>query len=193
MYAMSVSPLTPELIRQISGDLHSTFVRKGGQPKKKVLQERDYTNFVKIGDEKFEIEYGKKKKKIAVLPFEKIQSTLSSMDMSSLQDYRRMKGKVIYRGGEILGGMSLNRVLQVIPKLGFLDRIVEKWPKGAHFEYVRDSYQIVRYIPSLLQRGVLVQRIQGFYTVTRGVYFESRGPHRRGHQYVEQGAGKNRQ
>ncbi len=151
MYAMSVSPLTPELIRQISGDLDRTFVRKGGKPKKKVLQDRDYTNFVKIGDERFEIEYGKKKKKIAVLPFEKIQSTLSSMDMSSLQDYRGMKGRVIYRGGEILGGMNLNRVLQVIPKLGFLDRIVEKWPKGAHFEYIRDSHQIVRYIPSLLQ------------------------------------------
>ena len=116
-----------------------------------MVQDRDYTNFVKIGNERFEIEYGKKKRKIAVLPFEKIQSALSSMDISLLQDYRGMRGRVIYRGGEILGGMNLNRILQIIPKLGFLDRIVEKWPKGAHFEYMRDSYQIVRYIPSLLQ------------------------------------------
>jgi len=151
MYAMSVSPLTPELIHHISIDLYRSFVRKGGQPKKRALQDRDYTNYVKIGVDKFEIEYGKKKKKTAVLPFEKIRSTLSSMDMSSTLDYRGMKAKVVYRNGEILSGMNLNRVLQIIPRLGFLGRIVEKWPKGEHFEYMRDSYQIVHYIQSLLQ------------------------------------------
>jgi RNA helicase HrpA len=151
MYAMSVSPLTPELIGRISDELYRTFVRKGVQPRKKDIKERDYTNFVKIGAERFEIEFGKKKKKTAVLPFEKIRSTLTRMDMSGLLDYRGMKAKIVYGDGEILSGMNLNRVLRIVPRLDFLDRIVEKWPKGEHFEYMRDSYEIVRYIPSLLQ------------------------------------------
>jgi RNA helicase HrpA len=157
MYAMSVSPLTPDLIRTISEDLYRRFVRKGGQPRKKAVQERDYTNYVKIGLDRFEIEYGKKKKKTAVLPFEKIRSTLSAMgassmnDASSMMDYRGLKAKILYRDGEILSGMNLNRVLQIVPRLDFLDAIVEKWPKGEHFEYLKDSYRIVRFIPSLLQ------------------------------------------
>jgi len=151
MYAMSVSPLTPELIGRISDELYRTFVRKGVQPRKKDVKERDYTNYVKIGSERFEIEFGKKKKKTAVLPFEKIRSTLSHMDMSSLLDYRGMKAKIVYGDGEILSGMNLNRVLRIVPRLDFFNRIVEKWPKGERFEYMRDSYEIVRYIPSLLQ------------------------------------------
>ena len=104
---------------------------------------------------------------IAVLPFEKIYNTLASFDLSSLQDFRGMKGKIIYRDGEILSGMNLLRILQIVPKLGFLDRILEKWPKGAHFEYMRDSYQIVRYIPFLLQpcRKTKSKRKLGFLTL----------------------------
>ena len=78
-----------------------------------------------------------------------------------------MRGKVIYRDGEILSGMNLLRILQIVPKLGFLDRIVDRWPKGAHFEYVRDSFQIVRYIPYLLQpcRKTKSKRKLGFLTL----------------------------
>jgi RNA helicase HrpA len=151
MYAMSVSPLTPDLIRRISDDLYRTFVRKGAAPHKKKVRDRDYTNYVKIGSDRYEIEYGKKKKKTAVLPYEQIRSTLSSMDASSITDYRGMRAKLVYRDGEILSGMNLNRVLQIVPRLDFLDSIVEKWPKGEHFEYMRDSHSIVRYIPSLIQ------------------------------------------
>jgi hypothetical protein len=70
---------------------------------------------------------------------------------ASMVDYRGLKAKILYRDGEILNGMNLNRVLQIVPRLDFLDAIVEKWPKGEHFEYMRDAYSIVRFIPSLLQ------------------------------------------
>ena len=151
MYAMSVSPLTPELIKQISRDLYERFIGKPGKPMKKAAAERDYTNFVRIGTQKFAIEIGSKKKKTAVLPLEKLLNSISSIEPNRLQDYRGLKGKIIYRGGEILSGMNLNRILQIAPKLTFLDRVVEKWPRDARFEYMRDSYQIIRSIPFLLQ------------------------------------------
>jgi RNA helicase HrpA len=151
MYAMSVSPLTPELIGKISRELYDAFVRKPGKARSKAETGRDFTNFVKIGSQKFEIEFGKKKKKTAVLPFDKLQKAVSSLDPSRGTDYRALKGKVIYRGGEILNGMNLNRILQITPKLKGLDRIVEKWPKSERFEYMRDSDRIAAFIPSLTQ------------------------------------------
>jgi RNA helicase HrpA len=149
MYAMSVSPLYPEWIQHISPELYNEFIRKPG--KKKVRDERDYTNFVKIGRERFEINVNKKKKKVALLPFDKLLEALKSVGDGELQNYRGMKGTVIYEGAELLSGMNLNRILQIVPRLTFLNRVLDKWPKGAHFEYVRDSYHIVRFIPQLLQ------------------------------------------
>jgi RNA helicase HrpA len=150
MYAMSVSPLTPELIGRISRDLYDAFIRKPGKPKAKAKGERDYTNFIKVGHQRFEIEIGKKKKKTVVLPYDNLMKNLSSVETSSV-DYRGLRGKIIFQDGEILSGMALNRILQIAPRLTFLNRVVDKWPRGSHFEYVRDSFHIVRYIPNLLQ------------------------------------------
>jgi ATP-dependent helicase HrpA len=166
MYAMSVSPLTPELIRCISPDLYNQFVRKAQIPKQKAAAGRDFTNFVRIGTQKFEIEIGKKQRKTVVMPLEKLLQDVSSIKLG-LQDYRGLKGKVLYRGGEILSGMSLNRILQIVPKLTFLDRIVEKWPRETRFEYTRDSNRIVQHIPFLLQpcRKAKSKSKLGFFTL----------------------------
>ncbi len=151
MYAMSVSPLYPEWIKEISHHLYSNLVRRHAKPKAKALSVMDYTNFIKIGRQRFEVESGKKGKKTAVLPYEKLREAVSSLDMTSIQKYRGLKGKVLFKGSEILRGMNLDRILRIAPKLNFAKNIIEKWPKGAHFEYLRDSHQIVRFIPHLLQ------------------------------------------
>ncbi len=96
----------------------------------------DYTNFIKIGRQRFEVESGKKGKKTAVLPYEKLREAVSSLDMTSIQKYRGLKGKVLFKGSEILRGMNLDRILRIAPKLSFAKNIIEKWPKGAHFEYI---------------------------------------------------------
>jgi len=150
MYARSVSPLSRELLRRISSELYAQFVGKKEELKKKAAQFRDFTNFVKIGSVKFDIQLDKKKKKIVILPLEKIQNALSGFDIESLQYFKGLKGRVVIDGYEILDGMSLNKILSIVPKIQVGNRIVEVWPKGAHFEYLRDSFDILRYIPSIL-------------------------------------------
>ncbi len=150
MYAMSVSPLNKNQLRNISPDVYYSFVQRKERGREKASLLRDYTNFIKIGEGKFEIRTDRKKKKVVVLPFEKLRSTISSIDFASLQDFRGLKGKVIVNGYEILGNMSLRRILEVVPKISRVDKIIDKWPKGIHFEYMRDAFEIVRYIPYLL-------------------------------------------
>jgi HrpA-like RNA helicase len=151
MYAMSVSPLYPEWIKEISPHLYSNLVRRHARPKTRPLAGREYANFIRIGRQRFEIELGKKGKKTAILPYEKLREAVSSLDVTAIQNYRGLKGKVIFKGSEILRGMNLERILRIAPKLNFTRNIVDNWPKGAHLEYLRDSHQIVQFIPQLLQ------------------------------------------
>ncbi len=150
MYARSVSPLSPELLRMVSYDLYTSFVKKKGRPSKKRAAERDFTNRVKIGRGVFDIQLDSKKKKIVLLPFESIQKAISGIGTEQLQNFKSMKGKVLIGNFEILSGMNLNRILQVVPKIREKGEILERWPRGVHFEYERDAYEIVRFIPNLL-------------------------------------------
>jgi hypothetical protein len=151
MYAMSVSPLYPQWLKQISPDLHRAFIEKKKPALKKVPTTRDFTNFIKIGSETFPIEFGKKKKKMAVIPMEKLGRAVSTMDKRQLAGYKGLRGKVLLDGYELMSGTSLKRILEVAPKVvGQASTVLKKWPRSAHFEYVRDAHQIVRYIPSLL-------------------------------------------
>jgi ATP-dependent helicase HrpA len=150
MYARSVSPLDPETLKKVFPDLFSAFAQKGASQKKKIVSSRDYTNYVKIGTEKFEISLDKKKKKIVVLPFNKLRKAISGVDLAHIQDYKGLRGKVVMEGYELLRGMSLNRILTVIPKLQGMSNIVEKWPRGIHYDYMRDVHDLLRFLPKLL-------------------------------------------
>ena len=100
------------------------------------------------------------------MPLEKLLQDVSSIKPHR-QDFRGLRGKVIYRDGELLSGINLNRILQIVPKLTFLDRIVEKWPRDARFEYASDSNRIVQHIPFLLQpcRKAKSKNKLGFFTL----------------------------
>jgi hypothetical protein len=116
--------------------------------KEKVRKERDYTNFLKIGNQKFEIQLDKKNRKIVVLDLAKLQQALSETDTRSLRDFKGLRGKLLLDEYEILDGMGLNRILTIAPKIQ-VSQALEDWPRGAHFEYVRDSHHIMQFIPSL--------------------------------------------
>ncbi|UCB45485.1 MAG: ATP-dependent RNA helicase [Spirochaetota bacterium] len=178
MYAMSVSPLTPKLLEEISRDLYTAFVKKGKITKLKAPGIRDYTNFIKIGSEKFEIQLDRKKQKVVMLPFEKIKNVVSSVDFAHLQDYKSLKGTVIFQNSEIMSNMNLARILLALSKIHAVDKILEKWPRSVQFEYVRDSFEIVRYITHLLKpcRKKKDQKRLGFLTLltdSNGYYWFS--------------------
>lgn len=150
MYAMSVSPLIPEWLKEISERLYTVFVIQKGKRRRRIASERDFTNYVKIGSERFEIQWSKKeRRKIVILPLNKLKKALSS-EAASRQGFKGLRGKVILDGHEMLVNVELNRILEIVPKMRTTEKIIEKWPKGIHFEYLRDAFEIVRTIPYLL-------------------------------------------
>lgn len=167
MYAMSVSPLKAEWIKDISPEIYRVFSgdKKAYEVKKK--KERDYTNYIKIGDEKFEIVKIKNKRKVVVLPFEKISRVIGKLNFESLPNYKGLKGKVLIDGFEVMSGMNLKRILQYFYTIGEPNLILDSWPRGIQYEYLRDSYEIVRNIPnimSLCRKSKSSRRI-GFLTL----------------------------
>jgi hypothetical protein len=151
MYAMSVSPLYPNWLKNISRELYEAFVVHKGQKGKRKAESRDYTNFIKIGREKFEIQRRKKGRKLVILPFEKLAKAVATYDPAMLSNYKNLRGTVIHQGNELMSNMSLKRILEIAPKILHNDRIVEKWPRGARFDYLRDSFRIIEHIPSLIK------------------------------------------
>jgi RNA helicase HrpA len=150
MYARSVSPLSEEHLKRISPELYAAFVRKGKKERKKPAAARDFTRFVSIGAEKFEIELNKKKKKIVVLPLEKLIKALSETDLVDMPDFKSLRGRLVFGGYEILSDMSLGKILEAAPQIFANRQVLDKWPRGLRYDYDRDAREIVSCIPSLL-------------------------------------------
>ncbi|MGQ9616839.1 MAG: helicase-related protein [Spirochaetota bacterium] len=167
LYAMSVSPLRPEWIKSISPELYNAFVGlKERVRRKKVVATRDYTNFVRIGRDKFEIQVTRKKK-VAILPYEKLIEAIAGMETSLVQDYRDLRGMVLLDGGYLMSEMKLNRILKIVPKMAHRDTVVDQWPKGRRFNYLHESNKIVQFIPFLLHpcRKAKTKNRLGFLTL----------------------------
>jgi ATP-dependent helicase HrpA len=151
MYAMSVSPLSPALLESISSRLYRAFVKKGKGREKEEAGARDYTNYVKIGNERFSIEFDKKKRKIVQLPFDRVKRVVDGLDFARVEDYKGLRGRVIFGEYEILSNVRLDRILESVKRIHDIEKIPDRWPKGERLEYVRDAYQIVRHIPNILK------------------------------------------
>jgi len=165
MYARSVSPLKVEWLKSISEEIYNSFTK--GKKQRKVASLRDFTNFARIGNERFEIRSDNKKRKVVILPYEKIKRAVASGEFLNLRNYGNLRGKIIYKGYELMSGMNLRRVLQAIPMLNIEMGVLEKWPKGLRFDYIRDSDKIVRFTPYILSpcKGKGSKKKLGFLTL----------------------------
>ena len=177
MYAMSVSPLKLEWLKEISPELYRTFTGEKSYALKKNKKTRDYTNYIKIGNEKFEINLIKHKKKIVLLPFEKLTGVISTLDLENLPSYKGLKGKVLINGYEIMSGMNLARILRLFPNVKY-DGLLEEWPKGIQFNYIRNPFELIKYIPNIMKlcRKSKTTRKLGFLTLVTngsGIYWFS--------------------
>jgi ATP-dependent helicase HrpA len=169
MYAMSVSPLTSELIGRISDRLYNAFVRKKRGAKKKVqaAPRRDYTNYIKIGSERFTIEVDKKQHKVVVLPYDKLKQAVAGTDVADIENYKGLRGRVLLGEYELFGNFRLNRILEIAGRIDEVEEILDRWPKGARYEYITDAYHIVRHIPDILKlcRKKKETKRLGFFTL----------------------------
>ena len=111
---------------------------------------RDYTNYIKIGNERFEIAIDKKKHKVVQLPFDRVKKAVEALDFTSMENFKGLRGRVILGENELLSDFRLSRILETVGKIHDVEKIIDRWPRGHRLEYIRDAFEIVRHIPNIL-------------------------------------------
>jgi HrpA-like RNA helicase len=144
-YAMSVSPLSKEILGRLSPDIFAAFGTENrersphaGAEKLKSL--RDFTHSIKIRDEVFEIETVKGKKEVR-LPWEKLRRIRE--DLPKENYYKGLKGTIIVDGKyTLLAGEKLSLILSLAPLLDVDGALKRPWTGKATFNS-RDGLMIL--------------------------------------------------
>jgi HrpA-like RNA helicase len=164
MYAMSVSPLTPEILGQISPMLLSDLggpsgiagaigiagAGDTGQEERK--RRRDFTNNIKLGNELFTIETIKGKKHV-ILPWEKLKLLKESgAETIDADQYRRLRGIITIKEHTLLAGEKLSLILTLLPILEPAGAFERKWPrKTTYYSAEADSLiLLINCLPQIL-------------------------------------------
>ena len=92
---------------------------------------RDFTTNIRIGAEVFQIRTEGRRKTV-LLPWEKLGSLLGRGEPTILPGFRKLRGKVLFEGFELLSDMRLSTILRILPRLN-LDQPVLEAPEGAAF------------------------------------------------------------
>ena len=147
-YAMSVSPLSPEAIHRISPDLYDKLIRKTSPTtKKKVIEERDFTNRIKILGEIFEIEKIKGTKTV-ILAWERLAPHLSELNLETASLYRDLRGLVRYKERyTILAGEKLSFILSLLPHLDLEGALNREWPRKRNYSLATDLDALIEVVP----------------------------------------------
>jgi len=132
-WAHSVSPLRRAWLQRISPELDRQLIpRSAGHGKgEKALErkKRDFTNYVKIGRELFEVRVEKGKKKTALLPWEKISRVLAEADVQLLPHYHKLRGKLIIGEHTACNGLRLSKILKMVPRIQ-PSQMLQEIPQG---------------------------------------------------------------
>jgi hypothetical protein len=175
MFARSVSPLKRAWLDKIYPDL-SAQLTAGIGPKAERKTKRDTTFQVKIGGETFELHRYKGKKKIAILPWERLSKVLTLIDTKSLHRYKGLRGKIVFPEADVLSGEHLTTILRIAPHINPEFRQDRKWPRGKNYRVRDDLPALCSELPKLLSlcRGSEGGKTFGFLTLTtkgNGVYW----------------------
>ncbi len=148
-YARSVSPLKENWLERIYPSLpESLKARKYASVR--IRKKKDFTNKIKIGPEVFPITMEKGRNKVVILDWHKISTLAAKLNPDMLTDYKKLKGKVVFKEYEIFSGQRLNTILKIIPKLDRNKlRIIPKWD-SRNLKYPEDADRIFANLDSLL-------------------------------------------
>jgi hypothetical protein len=128
--------ISPELARELASEEQAGRERGGRGRGEAPAPEpprgkRDFTANIKIGREVFQIETERGRKKTVLLPYERIRP-LAAQQLPPSSGYQKLKGKVLYREFELLGGMRLATILRLLPRIELERGILER-PDEAPF------------------------------------------------------------
>jgi hypothetical protein len=134
-WAHSVSPLRRAWLRRISPELERQLVpQEAGRGKGEKAGERgkrDFTNYVKIGGQLFEVRIEKGKKKTVLLPWEKIRKAVATGGAQLLPHYQKLRGKLVIGEHTACSGMRLSTILKLIPRIE-PEKMVQNIPEGTY-------------------------------------------------------------
>jgi hypothetical protein len=117
---------------------------------------RDFTTNIRIGAEVFQI-ITEGRRKVVLLPWEKLGSLAAQGQPPSQPGYRKLRGKVLYQGFELLGDMRLSTILRILPRLE-LDRPVLERPEELPFSPPAVPADFPRQLEELLRPCRLKKR-----------------------------------
>jgi len=148
MYAMSVSPLSREVLNRIrpglfSGDADGRST-SGTEKQKKT---RDFTNNIKISGEVFDIVTVKGKKTV-ILPWEKLEHIRDKL--SSEKNYKSIKGKIIIKNQyNLLAGEKLSFILSLAPILDVDGAFSRSLPRKENFNSHEKLSALINHLDDL--------------------------------------------
>ena len=177
MYAMSVSPLSPNTLEKISPallpllSLFGSWQDKGEKTKRpsslttekagknsevpRLKKARDFTNHIKIGNEVFEIETVKGKKQVR-LPWEKLKTVIGSLTSETTSMYKGLRGIIIVEGKyTLLAGEKLKLILTLVPTLEIEG--AWKWSGKKSFNSQTNLDGLLAILPSLVKPALWKQ------------------------------------
>jgi HrpA-like RNA helicase len=153
MYAMSVSPLSRQVLEKLSPEL---FAALGGRPARgevKPRKARDFTNTVKIGSEVFEIETFKGKKTV-ILPWERLARVKDSLP-SGRATYKGLRGTITINGKyTLLAEEKLTLILKLAPRLAVDGALTRVWPRKARFRAAENLSALLEALPLLVTPAI---------------------------------------
>jgi RNA helicase HrpA len=86
---------------------------------------RDFTSNIRIGAEVFQI-FAEGRRKVVLLPWEKLGSLAARGEIPIQPGYRKLRGKVLHQGFELLGDMRLSTILRILPRLDLGRPVLER-------------------------------------------------------------------
>jgi hypothetical protein len=171
MYAMSVSPLSRQVLEKLSPELFAALSGRAARGEARPLKARDFTNTVKIGSEVFEIETFKGKKTV-ILPWERlarVKDSLPAGRSSGRAAYKGLRGTVTINGAyTLLAEEKLTLILKLVPSLEVDGALTRVWPRKTRFQASENLPALLEALPLLVTPAIWKPNARGNGRGARG-------------------------
>ncbi|MDR2786031.1 MAG: ATP-dependent RNA helicase, partial [Treponema sp.] len=153
MYAMSVSPLSRQVLKKLSPELFTALGGRTAEGEVKPKKARDFTNNIKIGSEVFEIETFKGKKTV-MLPWERLVKVKDSISAGT-SICKGLRGIITINGKyTLLAEEKLPLILKLIPTLAVDGALSRRWPRKTNFRTAENLPALLEALPLLVTPAI---------------------------------------
>jgi len=149
-YAMSVSPLSHELLERIKpGLFEGEYLVPGNVRGAKLKSVRDFTDNIKIAGEVFAIKTIKGRKSVD-LPWEKLAALAEQMPLETV--YKGLKGCIIVKNRyKLMAGEKLDLILSLAGSLDPENAFSRVVPSGRNYTFNEDSELLLAHLDDLVK------------------------------------------